>query len=77
MRTCTEQKTKIDKIDYKCLRIEFNIAICLHIFCCFYPQYGGDQQRKRKLLKQQAEGKKRMRKIGNIDVPKDAFIKIL
>jgi len=39
--------------------------------------YGGDQQRKKKLLKQQAEGKKKMRKIGNIDIPKDAFIKIL
>ncbi|KAL5011724.1 hypothetical protein ScPMuIL_010275 [Solemya velum] len=39
--------------------------------------YGGDISRKMKLLKRQAEGKKRMRKIGNIDVPKDAFIKVL
>ncbi|XP_012945001.1 translation factor GUF1, mitochondrial isoform X2 [Aplysia californica] len=39
--------------------------------------YGGDISRKRKLLKQQAEGKKRLRKIGNIDVPKDTFIQIL
>ncbi|KAK3740976.1 hypothetical protein RRG08_005667 [Elysia crispata] len=37
--------------------------------------YGGDISRKTKLLKRQAEGKKRLRKIGNIDVPKDAFIK--
>lgn len=39
--------------------------------------YGGDISRKTKLLKRQAEGKKRLRKIGNIDVPKDAFVKIL
>ncbi|RUS70058.1 hypothetical protein EGW08_022183 [Elysia chlorotica] len=39
--------------------------------------YGGDISRKTKLLKRQAEGKKRLRKIGNIDVPKDAFIKVL
>ncbi|GFR64666.1 translation factor GUF1 homolog, mitochondrial [Elysia marginata] len=39
--------------------------------------YGGDISRKTKLLKKQAEGKKRMRKIGNIDIPKDAFIKVL
>uniref|UniRef100_A0A4W3I0L3 GTP binding elongation factor GUF1 n=2 Tax=Callorhinchus milii TaxID=7868 RepID=A0A4W3I0L3_CALMI len=39
--------------------------------------YGGDITRKMKLLKRQAEGKKRMRKIGNVEVPKDAFIKIL
>lgn len=30
-----------------------------------------------KLLKRQAEGKKKMRKIGNVEVPKDAFIKVL
>nr|KAG5710219.1 hypothetical protein BaRGS_006738 [Batillaria attramentaria] len=39
--------------------------------------YGGDISRKMKLLKRQAEGKKKMRRIGNIDVPKDAFIKVL
>lgn len=39
--------------------------------------YGGDITRKMKLLKKQAEGKKKMRRIGNIDVPKDAFIKVL
>ncbi|MEE6512782.1 hypothetical protein FKM82_020001 [Ascaphus truei] len=39
--------------------------------------YGGDITRKMKLLKRQAEGKKKMRKIGNIDVPKDAFISVL
>uniref|UniRef100_A0A8C5B744 GTP binding elongation factor GUF1 n=1 Tax=Gadus morhua TaxID=8049 RepID=A0A8C5B744_GADMO len=39
--------------------------------------YGGDITRKLKLLKRQAEGKKKMRRIGNIDVPKDAFINVL
>ncbi|XP_071949459.1 translation factor Guf1, mitochondrial-like [Antedon mediterranea] len=39
--------------------------------------YGGDISRKMKLLKRQAEGKKRMRKLGNIDVPKEAFISVL
>jgi translation elongation factor EF-4 len=40
-------------------------------------QYGGDISRKTKLLKQQAEGKKKMRLIGRIEVPRDAFINIL
>ncbi|XP_071486111.1 translation factor Guf1, mitochondrial-like [Diadema antillarum] len=39
--------------------------------------YGGDITRKMKLLRRQAEGKKRMKKFGNVDVPKDAFISIL
>ncbi|XP_058155135.1 translation factor GUF1, mitochondrial isoform X3 [Dasypus novemcinctus] len=39
--------------------------------------YGGDITRKMKLLKRQAEGKKKLRKVGNIEVPKDAFIKVL
>ena len=39
--------------------------------------YGGDITRKMKLLRQQAEGKKRMRLIGNVNVPKEAFIAVL
>ncbi|XP_052077454.1 translation factor Guf1, mitochondrial-like isoform X4 [Mytilus californianus] len=39
--------------------------------------YGGDITRKNKLLKRQAEGKKKMRMIGKISVPKDVFIKVL
>ncbi|XP_077465052.1 translation factor Guf1, mitochondrial [Stigmatopora argus] len=39
--------------------------------------YGGDITRKMKLLKRQAEGKKKMRRIGNVDVPKDVFINVL
>ncbi|KAK2165573.1 hypothetical protein LSH36_48g03046 [Paralvinella palmiformis] len=39
--------------------------------------YGGDITRKMKLLRQQAEGKKKMKRYGNVDVPKDAFISVL
>ncbi|XP_069712205.1 translation factor GUF1, mitochondrial isoform X3 [Phaenicophaeus curvirostris] len=39
--------------------------------------YGGDITRRMKLLKRQAEGKKLMRKIGNVEVPRDAFIRVL
>ncbi|MCV3728234.1 translation elongation factor 4 [Ureaplasma miroungigenitalium] len=39
--------------------------------------YGGDISRKKKLLEQQKEGKKRLKAIGNVSVPQDAFVKIL
>lgn len=67
------------------IRVTFKInfwlltILGLHFYklICFDFQYGGDVTRRMKLLANQAEGKRKMKSVANISIPRETFIDVL